>query len=128
MTIRSKITNYNTACIVLGMFSLLFAVCLALGVIWVRQDSARVGFHLGEVEKEIAETDRNLNHLLDLYAQVHSIPNLIRSVEGDLQPAVDSQIVWLRAGRTYLKEATRNELEPFALSFELAFMDRAPRR
>ena len=127
MNIKLTITNYHTACIVLGIFSLLIAVCLALGVIWVRQDSARVGLHLREAENAIAQSDRKLSFFRDKFAEIHTPANLIRYVEGDLKPAKDSQIIWLRPDSNY-KQTKDRELEPFALSFELAFLEHIPRR
>ena len=128
MNIRPIINNYHTACIVLGIFSLLFAVCLALGVIWVRQDSARVGLHLREAENAIAESELRLRYLRDKHADIHTPANLIRYIEGDLKPAMDHQIIWLRPDRTLSVQTKSNELEPFALSFELAFLGGIPRR
>ena len=126
MNLKLKIANYHTACVVLGIFSLLFAVCLALGVIWVRQDSARVGLHLREAENAIALTNSNLMYLRDKFAEIHSPANLIRYVEGSLKPAEDRQIVWLRSN-SYPRKSQSNELQPFALTFEIAFLDRIPR-
>jgi len=94
----------------------------------VRQDSARVGLHLRSAENAIAESDRKLGYLRDKFAEIHTPKNLIHFVESDMHPAEDRQIIWLRTGRSNFKRAEENDLEPFALSFELAFLEDLSRR
>lgn len=104
-----------------GLALLLFSGGGALGIVWVRQQTARVAARVQYLESSMEEVERRNRYLDAKIAAVHQPEYLDRRVAARLAPPVEHQIVWITVRkRPQWVEAVSEE--PFSVSLDLALL------
>ena len=110
------------------VFVILFISAIGgISLVWMRQHIAHTAQRVKFLERDMAEITRKNNYLDARIAQAHN-PDFLRQRIGEtLLPPRETQIVWVSPQHVPARPGDAlKDARPFAVSFDLAFMDSVP--
>lgn len=115
--------NYRFACVVLGGLMVAMLGCFALGIVWVRQGSNSSAKQVQQLERKLEVAQRRLRFVNEKFAEAHMPNNLVRMAGAKMGVPSNDQVIWIAPQQRLIANQQRVTQDPYAVSFELAFLD-----
>jgi hypothetical protein len=123
-----EISFYRITAFGLGILILLVSLAGSIGIIWMRQKTARSAIETARLERMYAEEGQQAARLSAYIAQAENPEVLLAQAPKELRPTTEAQVVWLpepaRSSRVVAGNAAQvSATSPLSLSFDLALIN-----